>query len=62
MLGASVKDDKTDIKRTVKRQTKCQRFVKLEELQAETQANAFAEHLILPNLTQSPPTTRQVDY
>jgi Zn-dependent peptidase ImmA (M78 family) len=36
---------------------KCQRFVKLKELQADTQANAFAAHLILPNRTQSPPTT-----
>jgi hypothetical protein len=59
-LGASVKDDKTDIKVTVNRQTKCQRFAKLKELQADTQANAFAAHLILPNRTQSPPTTRQV--
>ena len=29
---------------------------KLKELQADTQANAFAAHLILPNRTQSPPT------
>ena len=47
--------------RTVKRQTKCQPFAKLKELQADTQANAFAAHLILPNRTQSPPTTRPVD-
>ena len=60
-LGASVKDDTTDKKQTVKRQTKCQRFVKLKELQADPQAKAFAAHLILPNRTQSPPTTRQVD-
>ena len=40
---------------------KCQPFAKLKELQADTQANAFAAHLILPNRTQSPPTTRQVD-
>ena len=39
----------------------CQRFAKLKELQADTQANAFAAHLILPNRTQSPPTTRQVE-
>jgi hypothetical protein len=45
----------------VKRQTKCQPFAKLKELQANTQANAFAAHLILPNRTQSPPTTRPVD-
>ena len=36
-------------------------FAKLKELQADTQANAFAAHLILPNRTKSPPTTRQVD-
>jgi hypothetical protein len=36
---------------------KCQRFAKLKELQAVTRANAFAAHLILPNRTQSPPTT-----
>jgi Zn-dependent peptidase ImmA (M78 family) len=40
---------------------KYQPFAKLKELQAETKANAFAAHLILPNHTQSPPTTRQVD-
>ena len=34
---------------------------KSKELQAEPQANAFAAHLILPNRTQSPPTTRPVD-
>jgi hypothetical protein len=30
-------------------------FAKLKELQADTQANAFAAHLILPNRT-APPT------
>ena len=50
-LGASVADDRTDIKLTLKRTTKCQRFAKLKELQADTQANAFAAHLILPNRT-----------
>ena len=60
-LGASVADDTTDIKLTLKRTTKCQRFAKLKELQADTRANAFAAHLILPNRTQSPPTTRPVD-
>jgi hypothetical protein len=60
-LAASVADDKADKKRTEKQWTKCQRFVKLKELQADTQANAFAAHLILPNRTQNPPTTRQVD-
>jgi|GEM_PF-6382394 len=60
-LAASVADDTTDNKRTEKQWTKCQRFVKLKELQAYTRANAFAAHLILPNRTQSPPTTRQVD-
>ena len=38
-LGASVKDDKTDNKRTEKQWTKCQRFAKLKELQADTQAD-----------------------
>jgi Zn-dependent peptidase ImmA (M78 family) len=58
MLGTTVQTDKNSAKN---RQTKCQRFAKLKELQADTQANAFAAHLILPNRTQSPPTTRQVD-
>jgi hypothetical protein len=57
-LAASVADDTTDNKRTEKQWTKCQRFVKLKELQAATRANTFAAHLILPNRTQSPPTTR----
>lgn len=57
-LAATLKDDTTDIKRTVKRQAKCQRLTKLKELQADTQANSFAAHLILPNRTQSPPTTQ----
>jgi hypothetical protein len=61
LLQASLTDDTTDNKRTIKRQTKCQPFAKLKELQADTQANAFAAHLILPNSTQSPPTTRPVD-
>jgi hypothetical protein len=60
-LVISVADDTTDNKRTEKKWTKCQRFVKLKELQAYTQANAFSAHLILPNRTQSPPTTRQMD-
>jgi len=47
-LQASLKDDTTDNKRTVKRQTKCQRFAKLKEQQSNTQANALAAHLILP--------------
>jgi len=55
MLPATLKDDTTDNKRTLKRQTKCQRFVKLKELQADTQVNAFAAHLILPNRTQAHP-------
>ncbi len=54
-LQASLKDDTTDNKRTIKRQTKCQPFAKLKELQANTQANAFAAHLILPNRTQAHP-------
>ena len=60
-LAASVADDTTDNKQTEKQWTKSQRFVKLKELQADTKANAFAAHLILPNRTQSPPTTRQLD-
>jgi Zn-dependent peptidase ImmA (M78 family) len=49
--------------RTVKRQTKCQPFAKLKELQADTQANAFAAHLILPNRSQAnlPPDQWTVD-
>jgi len=31
---------------------------KLKELQADTQANAFAAHLILPNRTHNPSTTQ----
>jgi hypothetical protein len=57
-LQASLKDDTTDNKPTEKQWTKCQCFVKLKELQADPQAKAFAAHLILPNRTQSPPTTR----
>ena len=38
-LGASVADDKTDIKLTLKRQTKYQSFSKLKELQTYTQAD-----------------------
>ena len=60
-LGANVGDDTTVIKQTVKRQTKCQPFAKLKELQADTQDNAYAAHLILPNCTQSPLTKRLVD-
>jgi len=47
------KDDTTDNKRTEKRQKKCQSVVKSKELQANTQTNAFAPHLILPNLKGS---------
>ncbi|MBV6462525.1 MAG: hypothetical protein HJHJAOHD_02699 [Flavobacteriales bacterium] len=60
-LWATLFDDSATFKQTVKGQTKCQRFVKLKELQADTQANAIAAHLILPNRTQSPPTTRLRD-
>lgn len=55
MLALTLKDDTTDNKRTVKRQTKCLRFAKLKELQADTRANAFATHFILPNRTQAHP-------
>lgn len=37
---------------------KSQRFAKLKELQADTQANAFAAHLILPNRTTTLQTFR----
>jgi len=37
------------------------RFAKLKELQADTQANAFAAHLILPNRTAPPTTLCQTD-
>ena len=50
-LALTLKDDTTDNKRT----EKCQRFAKLKELQADTQANPFAAHLILPNRTQAHP-------
>jgi hypothetical protein len=52
-LGASVADDTTDIQLTDKRQVKIQPIAKLKELQADTQANAFATHLILPNRTNA---------
>jgi hypothetical protein len=42
----------------LKMNDKMQSFAKLKELQADTQTNAFAAHLILPN-APSPPTTRQ---
>ncbi len=60
MLAASLKDDSATMNRQKKR-LDSQPFAKLKELQANTQANAFAAHLILPNRTQSPPTTRPVD-
>jgi hypothetical protein len=34
---------------------KSQRFAKLKELQADTQANAIAAHLILPNAPKAHP-------
>jgi hypothetical protein len=60
-LGASVGGPKVKTETDRNGGRKCQRFAKLKELQAETQANAFAAHLILPNRTQSPPTTRLLD-
>jgi hypothetical protein len=56
-LALTLKDghDRQQVNRKLK--TKCQPFVKLKELQSNTQANAFAAHLILPNRTQSPPIT-----
>jgi len=50
--------DSAKHKQTVKQWIKCQPFAKLKELQAKTQANAFAAQLILPNRTQSPSTTQ----
>ena len=44
-----------------KKWTKCQCFIKIKELQADTQSKAFAAYLILPNRTQSPLTTRPVE-
>jgi hypothetical protein len=45
-------------KRKVKRQTKCPRFAKLKELQADSPAKDFAAHLIMPERTW---TLRTVD-
>ena len=42
----------------IKLTTNCQRLAKLKELQIGTQFNAIAAHLILPNHTQSPTTSR----
>jgi len=56
-LGASVGRPTTRQQTDRNEGRKCQRFAKLKELQADTHANAFAAHLILPNRTQSPPTT-----
>ncbi len=36
-------------------------LAQVKKLKTATRANAFAAHLILPNRTQSPPTTRLVD-
>jgi hypothetical protein len=47
-LGASLKDDTTDKKRTVNGQTICQRFAKSKELQPTAQSQRFAAHLLLP--------------
>lgn len=41
--------------RQTKQKTESQRFVKLKEVQAKTQTNAFAPHLILPQRTQAHP-------
>ena len=60
-LCLTLKDDTTERKPAVNRQTKPQRFIKLKELQADKLANAFAAHLILPNRTQSPPTTLTIE-
>ena len=44
-LGASVKDDKTDNKRTEKQWTKCQRFAKLKELQCKRTSRPKLQHI-----------------
>ena len=62
MLGASVTDDTTDIKQTLKRHTKMPTLRKIKRAAMPThKPTQIAAHLILPNRTQSPPTTRQVD-
>jgi Zn-dependent peptidase ImmA (M78 family) len=47
----------------VKTDKNCQRFAKLKELQADTRANAFAAHLILPKRTKAhpPPENKTVE-
>ena len=62
-LALTLKDDTTDNKRAEKWKKKCQPFAKLKELQADTRANAFAAHLILPNRSQAnlPPDQWTVD-
>jgi hypothetical protein len=46
--------------RLTRHKTERQRFIKLKEVQANAQANAFAPHLILPQRTQAhpPPITK----
>jgi hypothetical protein len=44
-LGASVAHDTTDIKQTVKRQTKCQPFAKLKELQCNRTSLPKLQHI-----------------
>ena len=62
-LAATLTDDTTDIKQTVKRQTKLPTLRKIKRAAIPThKPTQIAAHLILPNRTQSPPTTRQVDY
>ncbi|WP_396179232.1 hypothetical protein [Flavobacterium sp.] len=60
-MALTLKDDTTDNKRTENERRKANASAKSKELQSPAQSQRFAAHLILPNRTQSPPTTRQVD-
>lgn len=60
-LCLTLKDHTTDNKQTEKLTNKATASQKLKELQADTQANAFAANLILPQRTQAhpPPKTNK---
>jgi hypothetical protein len=60
-LAATLTDDTTDNKRTLKRQTKCQRFAKLKELQPNAQVDTIYSTFYFAQPHPSPPTTQQVD-
>jgi len=57
-LAASVADDPTDNKRTEKQWTKCQRFVKLKEVQANAQSQRFCTTFNFTPTHPSPPTSQ----